>query len=100
MDENNKVYTLVAVFAVGDYSDLDQVWVAHFRTREDAVKALELKAGECRTALKVGMAGRIFDECLSTGCHHDFGDEGMRTRIYVRHEPVYESFDKEALSWS
>ena len=91
-----KIYTIIAIFSVGDYTDADQCWVAHFAKREDAVQAFEKKLSECGCKLFVES---IFDEILSAGCCYDAENGTERTRFFIRHEPVRTRFDAAAIAW-
>ena len=89
MDE--KIYTIIAIFSVGDCTGADECWVAHFAKREDAIQAFKKKLLECGWYTD---AEAVFDEVLSCGCCYDVESGGDMTRFFIRNEPVRKRFDE------
>lgn len=92
-----KIYTIIAIFSVGDYTDADECWVAHFAKRADAVQAFEKKLFECGCQPDVES---VFNEILSAGCCYDAESGSGRTRFFIRNEPVWTRFDAAAIAWT
>ena len=88
MDE--KIYTIIAIFSVGDYTGEDECWIDHFSKREDAIQAFKKKLIECGWYPDVES---VFDEVLSCGCCYDVESGGERTRFFIRNEPVRKRLD-------
>ena len=87
---DEKIYTIIAIFSVGDYTDADECWVAHFEKREDAIQAFKKKLLECGWYPDVES---VFDEVLSCGFCYDVESGGDRTRLFIKNEPVMNRFD-------
>ena len=90
------MYTVAVVFSVGDYGDMDQLWVAHFTRRKDAVRAFLLKTRECGQS----STEEDFETVLSTGSHYSAYAGSEESHVYVRHEKLQDSFDEEENAWA
>lgn len=89
----NKCYTIIAFFSVGDYTEKDECWIAHFNNKEDAIKCLKLKMEECNDSCNVE---ETFDDLVNCG-HNYTTDDG--TMFFVRNEEVQIGFNEEKNSW-
>lgn len=94
---DDKIYTIIAIFSVCDYTEADECWVAHFAKREDAIQAFENKLFECG-GLQPDVES-VFNEILSSGCCYDAGSGSERTRFFIRNEPVRTRFDASSIAW-
>ena len=99
-----KMFTIIDMFAIEDYAEPDQCWVANFSSKEIAIKAFAFKLKECGALDENGLVTseigektsveQLFNDLLTNGNVFKTTNE-TTDNWFIRGERVNDKFDDE-----